>query len=169
MCKILEHLQGSYKDLLLAFKDFDHFGLGLQAMTGRTDVHQHAVSIQGVHRVALGDHDGQSVIAGSVHTVLAVATTNENTLGHRRAVSSLITSWAHLDQETINCQLLKYLNNHSTSLGRIGTHSCRHLLVVERSLALLIKKIDDPIVKLTTLLSQRLQSAFSCHILVSLF
>ena len=81
--KIFEHLQRADKHLLLALENLHDFGLRLQAVACRTDVYQHAVTVQGVHRVALGNHDGLAVIAGSVHAVLAVAAANEDALGNR--------------------------------------------------------------------------------------
>lgn len=50
--KILQHLQGADKHLLLALQDSHHFGLGFHAVARRPDVNQHTVTVQGMHRVA---------------------------------------------------------------------------------------------------------------------
>ena len=119
-------------------------------------MHQHTVAVQCVHRVALGHHDGVTVIIGGIYTVLAVAATDEEALGHHRAVSCLVTTGTHLNQEAVNGQLLQNLDNNGAALGRVGPHSSRDLLVIESSLTLLVKEVNDPVVVLTTILSQRL-------------
>ena len=152
--KVLEYLQRADKHLLLALQNLHDFGLRLHAGASGTDVDQHAVAVQGVHRVALGNHDGLAVVGGGVHTVLAVAAADEDALGHLRAIGCLVAADTHLNKEAVNSQLLQYVDDEGPAPGRIGAHGCRHLLVVERFLALLIKEIDDPVVIFTTLLPQ---------------
>ena len=165
LCEVLHHLQGAHKYLLLAFENFYYFGFGLHAVASSADMYQHTVAVQGMHRVALGNHDGQTVIAGRVHAVLAVAAADEDALSHRRTVHCLVAAWAHLGQETVHGKLLQNLNNEGASLGRIGPHGSRHLFVVEVPFALFIEEVDHPVVVFTTFLFQRLQSTLFCHIL----
>ena len=130
--KVLEHLQRADKYLFLALENLNDFGLGLQTVACRTDVYQHAVAVQGVHRLALGNHDGLAVVAGGIHAVLTVAAANKDAFSHRRTVRRLVAAGTHLHQESIHGELVQYLNDEHAALGRIGTHSSRHLLVVER-------------------------------------
>ena len=131
MSEIFHHLQGADKHLFLALQDFNYLGLGLHTVSSGTDVYQNPVTIEGVHRVALGDHDGVSVVASRVDAVLAITATNEDALGHRRAVDRLETASTHLGEEAVDRQLLQDLDDESAPLGCIGTHGSRHLLVIE--------------------------------------
>ena len=164
LCEVFQHLQRTHEHLLLAFQDFHDLGLGFQPVSGGTNVHQHTVPVERMHRVALGDHDGQSVIAGCVHAVLAVAATDEDALGNRRPVHGLETAGSNLCQETVHRQLFENLDDEGAPFGRVGPDGSRHLLVIEWSLSLLIKEVDDAVVEFTPFQFQRLQSAFSCHI-----
>ena len=154
--KVFHHLQRADKDLLLALEDFHYLGFRLQAVTRRTDVDQHAVAVQGVHRVALGNHDGLAVVAGGVHAVLAVAAADEDALGHRRAVSRLVAAGTHLHQETVHGELVQNFDDEHATLWCVGANGCRHLLVIEVRVALLIEEVNHPVVVLTTFLFQRL-------------
>ena len=165
LCEVLHHLQGAHKHLFLALENFYYFGFGLHSVSCSADVHQHAVAVQGMHRVTLGNHDGQAVVAGRVHAVLSVAAADEDALGHRRTVHCLIAARSHLGQEAVHGKLLQNLDNEGASLGRISPHGRRHLFVVEVRFALFIKEVDHPVVVFTTFLFQRLQSTLFCHIL----
>ena len=129
--EILEHLQRADKHLFLAFENFHDFGLGFHAVPCRADVHEHPVAVQGMHRVAFGYHDGQAVVAGGVHAVLAVAAADEDSLGYRRTVGGLVAASTRLDEETVHGQLVQNLDDECAPLGSIGSNSCRHLLVIE--------------------------------------
>ena len=163
--KIFHYLQRAHKHLLLALEDFDDLGFGSLAMTSGADMHQHAVAVERMQRVTLLDSDGLTVVAGGIHAVLTVTATDEDTLGHHRAVHRLVAARAYLSQEAVNGQLVKNFDDEHPALGCVGPNGCRHLLVVERGLALLIKEVDYPVVVLTTFLLQRLQSTLFCHIL----
>ena len=122
--EVLQHLQRADKHLFLAFQNLHYLGLGFHAVACSADVYQHAVTVQGVHRVALGHHDGLAVIAGGIDTVLAVTAPDENALGHRRTAGSLVAARAHRHQEAVDGQLVQDLDNECAALGRVGTH-CR--------------------------------------------
>ena len=81
--EIFHHLQGTDKHLFLALQDFHHLGLRLHAMASGADVYQYTVTVQSVHRVALSNHDGVSIVAGRVNAVLAIAAANKDALGNR--------------------------------------------------------------------------------------
>ena len=163
---VLLHIEGAHKHLLFALHNLDDLGLGLHAGTHRADVHHHAVTVEGVHRVALSNHDGLATrIVVEHHTVLAVAATHENTRRHRaRAAHGTEPPGGLLVQEAIGGQMLKNLDNERALTRRRGADGGRHLLVVERSSALgAVKKVDYAVVQVTPLHAIVVIFLLFCH------
>ena len=152
--KVFHHLQRTDEHLLLALENLYNLGLRLHAMACSADVHQHAVTVQGMHRVALGNHDGQTVITSGIHTVLAVTAADEDAFSYRRAVHGLVAARPCLSQEAVHGQLFQDVHDERATFGGVSANSGRHLLVVERSLALLIKEVNHTVMIFTTLLFQ---------------
>ena len=163
MGKVFLDLQCAGEHLLVALQNLDDLGLGFQAHACRADVHAHAVAMQGVHRVALGHHDGFAVGGTDVHTVLAVAAADECALGHHRASGGLVASHALLDDKAVDGQLFQNLDDDGALLGGLGTHGGTHLLVVECGTLLLVEEGDDAVLIFTQLLLERFQFILFCH------
>ena len=150
-CIVLLHMQRAHKHLFLAFDNLNNLGFGFHAVSCGADVHHHLVTVEGVHRVALGHHDGVAVLAAYVHAVLAVAAAYEAALGHHRTVSSLETACIHLNEESVHSQLFQYIDDESTLLGGSRAHRARNLLVIERGVLAGVVEVDHSVMKLATL------------------
>ena len=151
MGKIFLDVENANEHLVFAFNNLYHLGFGLKATARSADVNHHLVAVEGVHRVALGNHDGGAVVALENDAVLAIAAAHKHSRGNIVALGCLELAWRYLGDESVNRQLLKNLDNEGALLGGLGSHLGAHLLVVEGCLILSVEEVDYLVVKLSTL------------------
>ncbi len=154
--EIFSYVKCANEHLLLALHNLYNLGLGLKTTAGGANVYHHLVAVEGMHRVALGHHDGCAIVTFQYHAVLAVAAAHKDTCRNIIALGGAKLAGSYLIDKPVDRELLQYLNNESTLLGGLGSHLSAHLLVVEGCLILSVEEVNNLVVKLSAFYVKRI-------------
>ena len=124
------HLQRAHSLVVLALNDLGDDGLLDVVLPSCHQRHPHAVTVQGKHRVALGDEDGLAPVVGH-ERVLAVGLADERALLHLCLQVQLVGIVARLCQPVVPCHLFHHVDGEHLQRVGVELQLLENVLVIE--------------------------------------